>query len=100
MGTRILCAAMGASPQYTPDGAWFIPVANLVIPYLVARELWRATDPPAPGILLAAWWAAWVLALVLFAANFVISQFDLLAAIALDVPYRALVLVAGLLFIA
>jgi len=87
------------SPAWAAGG-WFIPVANLVIPYLVARELWRATNPPEPRILLEAWWAAWVLSLLLFVANFVISQFNLIAALVLDVPYRALVLVAGLLLIA
>jgi hypothetical protein len=87
------------SPAWAAGG-WFIPVANLVIPYLVARELWRATNPPEPRILLEGWWAAWVLGLLLFVFNFVISQFNLIAALVLDVPYRALVMVAGLLFIA
>lgn len=87
------------SPAWAAGG-WFIPVANLVFPYLVARELWRATAPLAPRILLEAWWAAWVLCVLLFVANFLISQFDLIAALVLDVPFRALNLVAGLLFIA
>ncbi len=31
-------------------GAWFIPVANLVLPYLMFQDLWRSSDPRAePG---------------------------------------------------
>src|SRR5439155_1843984 len=41
--------ALGVSGlAYTPGwavGWWFIPFANLVLPYLVMVELWRASDP-------------------------------------------------------
>jgi hypothetical protein len=31
-------------------GGWFIPLANLIIPFLVLREVWKASDPAsAPG---------------------------------------------------
>ena len=56
-------------------GAWFIPFFNLVRPKSMANDVWKASDPelPAPvGIerwsrvalpmVLAVWWAAWVLA--------------------------------------
>lgn len=41
-------------------GAWFIPVANLVLPYMVARELWAKAGGRVvrSGPLLALWWAA------------------------------------------
>jgi hypothetical protein len=29
-------------------GAWFIPIANLVLPFLSIRELWRGADPAVP----------------------------------------------------
>lgn len=50
-------------------GAWFIPIANLVGPYQVTKELWlrsrdgNAAAPPgaqdAPA-LLTLWWGAWI----------------------------------------
>ena len=49
------------SPAWAAGG-WFIPFANLVIPFMVARELWiRTVGAAAPGWpLLPIWWAAWV----------------------------------------
>lgn len=54
-------------------GGWFIPFANLVIPFLVMADLWRASDPDAPaqqpvdfwvgrscGAAFYAWWATWI----------------------------------------
>lgn len=50
--------------------AWLIPIANLVLPYLYTREIWKASDPdadlrdwqrvPVPAWL-TVWWIAWVL---------------------------------------
>jgi Domain of unknown function (DUF4328) len=31
-------------------GWWFIPFANIVMPYLTVRELWKASDPEAGAI--------------------------------------------------
>lgn len=44
-------------------GGWLVPVANLVIPYLVVRDVQRASGPPRPD-LAGRWWAS-VLAVVL-----------------------------------
>ncbi len=51
-------------------GAWFIPFANLVIPFLVVAEVDRASEPGLPDghvmyasrgrALLGFWWAAWI----------------------------------------
>lgn len=61
---------LGWSPGWAA-GSWFIPLANLVIPYLVAVEMWKASDPEAkdtegwrlvripPFVVL--WWAMFVL---------------------------------------
>ena len=53
------------SPAWAAGG-WFIPLANLVIPYLVTRELWihAGGEPERVSPLLPLWWTAWV------AANF------------------------------
>lgn len=44
--------------------AWLVPGVNAVVPFVMARDLWRAGDPPGlrrplPG-LLRLWWAAMV----------------------------------------
>jgi hypothetical protein len=52
-------------------GAWFIPLANLVIPVLIVRDLWRGSDPSVPrgepnwrrapgGAIVGWWWAAYL----------------------------------------
>ncbi|MFE0604562.1 DUF4328 domain-containing protein [Streptomyces sp. NPDC058892] len=53
-------------------GGWFVPVAHLVLPYLVARQTWRAStqrgpdgsDRTAPTALLTSWWVLWALTAV------------------------------------
>jgi hypothetical protein len=69
-------AALGASDlKYTPGwavGWWFIPFLNLVRPFQVVGEIWRAGGPSstdelswknAPGSpLLGVWWFFWLVA--------------------------------------
>ena len=61
-------------------GAWFIPLANLVIPVLIVQDLWRGADSSrprgdpdwrrAPGsVLVGLWWAAALLSVIRFAAS-------------------------------
>ena len=61
-------------------GAWFIPLANLVIPVLIMQDLWRGAAPETPrgdprwrsargSWLIGVWWAVWVISLLRFAAN-------------------------------
>jgi len=55
-------------------GAWFIPLANLVMPVLIVQDQWRGTDPAAGAdnwrgrirgsALVGWWWALWVVASV------------------------------------
>jgi uncharacterized protein DUF4328 len=54
------------SPAWA-TGAWFIPGANLVIPYMVARELWAKASGPVvrSSPLLSLWWAACIAAVVI-----------------------------------
>jgi hypothetical protein len=61
--------ALGADKmQYSPAwsvGCFFIPLANLVMPFLMLRELWKASSPISRGRwqeaavspVLGAWWA-------------------------------------------
>lgn len=54
-------------------GAWFVPLLNLVWPFQLVRDTWRASDPDGPregvsdisrvsvSALLAWWWALWLL---------------------------------------
>lgn len=64
---------MGATMmQYTPGwctGWWFIPFANLVMPFRCMKEIWLASETPdghrwaqqmAPSIL-TSWWAFWLI---------------------------------------
>jgi hypothetical protein len=56
----------GGQPSVSPRGAivwWFVPIANLVKPYLIVADLWRRLAPTTAeqgtGLVLM-WWLAWV----------------------------------------
>lgn len=66
--------ALGArSLKYTPAwavGWFFVPLANLVMPYFVAQEIWRNSEPARPpdgyrgqsaSPLVAGWWFIYIL---------------------------------------
>lgn len=69
------CRALGVrGMRYTPIKAllwWFIPILNLVVPYRVMQELWRATKPENPirpdwesndgSNLILTWWLVYVI---------------------------------------
>ncbi|HYU57511.1 MAG TPA: DUF4328 domain-containing protein [Actinomycetota bacterium] len=70
--------------RYTPGwavGWWFIPVANIWMPYLTVRELWRASDPAAgpsdwktrQARPVLAWWLTYLLPGVVIVPLFVIA---------------------------
>jgi heme/copper-type cytochrome/quinol oxidase subunit 2 len=64
--------------KYSPGwavGWWFIPFANVVMPFLTMRELWKANDPEAGSIdwvarratpILGLWWAGRLVTQILF----------------------------------
>jgi hypothetical protein len=76
-----LAALGGRELQFTPSwavGWWFIPIACLWMPYRVAHEIWKASDPLAARTttaqsrrqigasdLVRVWWAAWLASLLL-----------------------------------
>jgi hypothetical protein len=74
---RNLSALGSTGLRFSPGwavGWWFVPVANLALPYLTMRELWKASDPRSGAIdwrsqkttpLLWLWWAGWVGAVAL-----------------------------------
>ena len=47
-------------------GAWFIPLANLVIPVMIVQDLWRSAKG---SWLVGIWWAAWVISLLRYGAS-------------------------------
>jgi hypothetical protein len=68
---------MGVSGlRYSPGwavGSFFIPVMNLYLPFLIAEEMWRASNPKGGRIdwrkspasaLLTGWWVFWILYLL------------------------------------
>ena len=70
---RNLPALGGWGLKYTPGwavGWFFIPLANLVMPYFVAAEIWRESDPEQRHLdgqeikpaspLVAGWWISYV----------------------------------------
>lgn len=60
-----LRACAGVPMAFTPGwcvGWYFIPIANLFMPYRAMREIWHVShrDPGAPRALLRWWWACWL----------------------------------------
>jgi len=79
--------ALGATQlRYSPGWAvawWFIPVANIVMPYLTMRELYKASDPQAGSVdwamrggggVLAVWWTARLVTQALFQVGVVFGD--------------------------
>ncbi len=72
--------ALGAARLYLSPGwavgYWFIPLLNIVVPYVATTEIWRASDPlvtevrgtlwrRAPvAFLVRFWWATWLISIV------------------------------------
>jgi hypothetical protein len=108
--------ALGAEGlRFTPAwavGWWFIPFANIVMPYRTMAELWKANDPKAGAVdwkasagtaLLPLWWAAWLGRIVLFSIGVSVARNNdasaLIASSGWYVAGDAVFAVAGLLAI-
>jgi len=93
--SKNLLAAGVERPQHTPGmavGWFFIPLANLVMPYRVVQDLWEISGPGtarerAAGWILA-WWACWI------TGNLLDNAGNLMARLGNDVddslPFQAL----------
>lgn len=65
----------GGTTSWSPGwavGGWFLPVANLVIPWLTVRDALRSLGKPTA--LAGAWWVAWLLAMPLTMIQSLIRQ--------------------------
>lgn len=61
---RRLGGALEWSPGWTVGG-WLVPVANLVIPYLVVRDVRRVSEPTPRLVSTGSWWAGVLATVVL-----------------------------------
>ena len=54
----------GGMPLHSPRGAigwWFVPIANLFVPYQIVADLWRRMGAGTGGVsLVVAWWVLWI----------------------------------------
>ena len=96
--------ALGSRGHLSPAwaaGCWFVPVANLVLPYVAVRDLWVASGAIGrlggsltAGSLIAGWWIVWVGAWVLRVATGYLPWSGYLDAVS-----AGLMALAGALFI-
>jgi hypothetical protein len=67
---RVIAGTMPVGPfRWSPGWAacgWFVPIANLFVPFLVIRELWSTSGPMRDRWIVAAWWAVWIADLLFF----------------------------------
>lgn len=75
--------------EFTPGwavGWFFIPFANLVMPYRVVKEVWTKSAPDTPGVssalqptgsaaLVGWWWGVWLISNVLLRVAAALSEF-------------------------
>ena len=71
--------------------SWFIPVANLLMPYLVVKEIWKGSHPdevpnsddgqrtPPMSPLIGPWWITWIVAELIGYAAFPQWSYDTLS---------------------
>jgi hypothetical protein len=100
-----------SSLSYSPAwsvGSFFVPFANLVIPFKATRELWENSVPPednaisvsSPPASFYAWWTFWILCCIAGNLAFRAEQQELLSESGLEilgVIAETLTVVAGLL---
>lgn len=61
-GVFVAIRRSGGTTSWSPGwavGGWFVPLANLVIPWLTVRDALKALGYPT--VLAGAWWLAWLL---------------------------------------
>ncbi|MFK0191424.1 DUF4328 domain-containing protein [Kitasatospora sp. NPDC090308] len=73
VNVEVICPQVYQRGRGWTIGAWFIPFANLYLPWRVTADIWNASGPtdrhgvpqPFRAGVVNAWWAAWVVSLVL-----------------------------------
>ncbi|MEN3335011.1 MAG: hypothetical protein V7641_4376 [Blastocatellia bacterium] len=75
---------LGVEPRYSPAwavGAFIVPLVNLVLPFQIVQEMWRASDPDTTAVtgakslniitedsskslLVVVWWGLWLLTII------------------------------------
>ncbi len=93
--------SLGGRRQLTPAwaaGSWFIPVINLVLPWIVLQDLWVGSGAPPRGrLLVGAWWVAWLAAVAAWVASDAMSP----RSVGVTIPlHQALLACAGALLAA
>ena len=82
--------------------AYFVPLVNLVVPFLAMRELWNRShgEPPeladAGGGAVASWWACWIAATLLISAVVLRLVFTAMTGVIVVVPPLLDLLALGL----
>ncbi|MEV6276913.1 DUF4328 domain-containing protein [Nocardia sp. NPDC051832] len=80
-------------------GAWFLPIANLIMPALVVYQVWRDSHPAqrSAGALVWVWWLAWISAWVVFWYGIGAAQ-TVTVWIGVSLLATAAILLAGIIF--
>jgi hypothetical protein len=94
--------AIGPNMKHSPAGAvgWhFLPLANLVMPYLVMAEIWRVSAPDDNMRSLKVWWGLYALGFVVTLVIGAMSGLDLMDAFTTQVINVGLSVVSALAFI-
>ena len=94
--SRNLQALGNEAQQHSPAMAvnwWFIPFANLLMPYKVMKELWASSAPQSPAIrqnqrtkgtmspLIGPWWGTWICSGLVLSAAAITARDDTLQAV-------------------
>jgi len=78
-------------------GAWFIPIANLFVPYHVMKELWPGSD--GEPLLVRRWWAAWIAAYALQVASNQLARYTRVGGDVTGILNDVVTVAAGVLLI-
>lgn len=77
---------------------WFVPIANLYVPWRIAKEIHAPNDPAAPAWPVFLWWSAWLSSRLLGLLGILASrQGDLDTLLLLDLAAASTTVLAALL---
>ncbi len=88
------------APRQRPRWAWlgwFVPIANLYVPWRIAKEIHAPDDPAAPAWPVFVWWSTWLASRLLGLLGILASrQGDLEALLLLDLAAACTTVAAAL----